>query len=157
MAIDDSMSEFLLAWGKLFEERLDTVIGMQKEERAEIGRRFELHGEAIAQRNAKIIKEEIIALEGRITERVGLLVSAQTAGQCSDIDSIKEDISGIRVKVDAIDVRTRDFPLVKGKVEQLESRPGIWAIKAWQKVAAAVGGLAVIAASVLPWIFPRKG
>jgi hypothetical protein len=155
MALEDSMSDFLLAWGKLFEERLDTVIGMQKEERAEIGRRFELHGEAIAQRNAKTIKAEIEALEERITERVGLLVQAQTAGQCSDIDFMKEDINGIRVKVDAIDTRTRDFPLIKGKVEQLESRPGVNAIKAWQWVAvSSVGicGLALTAIQLLKGI-----
>jgi hypothetical protein len=141
MAIDDSMSEFLLAWGKLFEERLDTVIGMQKEERAEIGRRFELHGEAIKVSNAKTIKTEIEALEKRITERVDLLVSAQTAGQCGDIESIKEDIDGIKMHVDAIDTRTRDLPLIKGKVEQLESRPGLNAIKAWQWVAVSSVGL----------------
>jgi hypothetical protein len=157
MALDEAKVEYAIGRSEVLEERLDTLIGAIESEREEMGRRFELHGEAIKQSNARVIKEEITALEARITERVNLLVQAQTAGQCSDIDSIKEDIDGIRIKVDAIDTRTRDYPLVKGKVEQLEARPGQFAIKAWQKVAAIAGGFMVMAASLLPWIFPRKG
>ena len=156
MALDEAKIEYLFGQFELINDRLDVVIKGFEQERADIGRMFEVHGQSIENRAQKAIREEIGMLGCRLDEKIDLLFEARQASQGSELKRLCEDMEEMRIQVDGIDTRTRDFPLMRGKIEQLESRPGLMAIKAWQWLAAGGVAAAGLVLSIVQWVIPKK-
>lgn len=151
---DEAKLDVALGQISVLSERIDIMVGAINNERAEMGRRFEVHGESIALRNEKTIKEEIGLLGNRLDEKIDLLFQAKTAEQCSDIASIRGDVDEIKIRVDGIDTRTRDFPLMRGKIERLEAEPGTKAMTTVQRITLAVASVVSAGfAAFFTWLF----
>jgi hypothetical protein len=157
MGLDKAKADAALLYTEALNQKLDTVINAIDSERAESGRRFDVHSQAIINKATETIETKFVQLGSQLEERIDLRFRAfiaeqegRVAASCEDIETMKGDLA-------SLDRRTIDFPQIKQKVEYLESRPGQFAIKAWQKVAAVAGSFIVVAASILPWIFPKKG
>jgi len=132
----------------IIEKKLDLYIDAVEAERAERSRLSATREQSIINEATKKIEEKFAQLGTSLDEKIDLYLQAKTAEQCSDIDSLSRGLEDIRIKLDSIDTRTRDFPLMKGKVELLETRPGLMAIKAWQWVAVSSVGIVGIGLTI---------
>jgi len=132
----------------VIEKKLDLYIDAVEAERVERSRLSATREQAIINEATKKIEEKFAQLGTSLDEKIDLYLQAKTAEQCSDIDSLSRGLEDIRIKLDSIDTRTRDFQLMKGKVELLETRPGLRAIKAWQWVAVSSVGIVGIGLTI---------
>jgi len=132
----------------VIEKKLDLYIDAVEAERVERSRLSATREQSIINEATKKIEEKFAQLGTSLDEKIDLYLQAKTAEQCSDIDSLSRGLEDIRIKLDSIDTRTRDFQLMKGKVELLETRPGLTAIKAWQWVAVSSVGIVGIGLTI---------
>lgn len=146
MAFDEAKVDYVLGQVDILSKRFDIILGNIESERAERARLSEVREQRIIRESLDKIDAGIDKLGARLDEKIDLLIDAKTAEQCADIDSIGKHVDEIQIQVDHIDTRTRDFPLVKGRVEQHLANPGLKAIKAWQWILGAIwsAGLVVI-------------
>jgi hypothetical protein len=152
MGIEEAKADAALTYIDALDKKLDAVLENIAGERAESGRRFEVHSQAIINSATEAIEKKFGDLTDAIKERIDDKIKACLSDQDRDLGAAIVDIGNIKQDVAELDVRTRDVPLLRGRIEHLEVRPGQNAIKAWQWMAAGGVSAAGIAFGIISWI-----
>lgn len=140
MDFPEAKLEFALDKIGMLSDQFASVQACYEKEREERGRALENHMQAAENKSLATLEAGIDKLGERLQERLELFFRTMRAENDTELKSIVIDVGNIKQDVAELDVRTRDVPLLKGRLEHIEMRPGLNAIKAWQWMAA--GGVA---------------
>jgi hypothetical protein len=152
MGLDEAKADSALIYIDALDKKLDAVLANIEGERAEGGRRFELHSQSIVNSATATIERKFAELTEAIKERIDDKIKACLSDQDRDLGAAIVDIGNLKQDVAELDVRTREVPLLRGRIEHLETKPGQNAIKAWQWMAAGGVSAAGVAFGIVSWI-----
>lgn len=152
MGLDEAKVEYAIARAQILEERFDTILGAIETEREERSRMSEMREQRIIRESLEKIESGIDRLGEQLGRNIDLQFKACVADQKVEVDTLVIKVGNLEQTTAELDVRTREVPLLRGRVEHLEARPGQTAIKAWQWMAAGGVSAAGVAFGIVSWI-----
>jgi len=170
MGLEEGTAQAALIYIEALDKKLDAALAKTDGERAEIGRRFELHGQAIVNSIPAAVEKasERIekTMEGMLDAYLERMHSC-TDAQDKSIDNMLAIIETLRVSVEGNGATIKEIKKdqkeinailtnpdtgVIPRIVNLENRPGRYAIKAWQWMAAGGVSMAGVAFGIVSWI-----
>jgi|WetSurMetagenome_2_1015567.scaffolds.fasta_scaffold295366_2 hypothetical protein len=152
MAFEESKLDFALERIKMLGEQFASVQACYDQEREERGRALELHMRSAENKSVETIDKAVDRLGQRLEEKIELVFRAMRAEADTELKSLVIDVGDLKQNVAELDVRTREVPLLRGRIEHLEIGPGQSALKAWQWMAAGGVSAAGVAFGIVSWI-----
>lgn len=156
MALDEAKVEYALGRVEILDKKIELLLDSIESERAERVRLSESRENRMISEFIAKLGDGINELRGQLEKNIELKFQACLSEQSHDIDCAVIDIGDLKQNVAELDIRTREVPLLRGRVEHLETQPGQRAIGTLGRIFIAVGAIAsAFLGAFFSWVFTR--